>query len=55
MVQKEWEWYQKMLEGARSFYLDLGGILVEVDRQTAEEHLRQRLREDTTSEEGSTK
>ncbi len=53
MALKEWEYYEKLLEGARSFYLDLGGILIEVDRKTAEEHLRQKLREQATSEGGT--
>ena len=52
MGMKEWEWYEKILEGARSFYIDLGGILVEVDEKTAKDYLRQRLSTPSDEDEG---
>jgi len=52
MEAKEWEWYEKIFEGARSFYIDLGGILVEVDENTAKDFLRQRLSSPSDEDEG---
>jgi len=35
------QWIKRLMEGAKSYYIDLGGILVEVDEETAKRYVEE--------------